>query len=407
MVPCCRSCEHPKLQPILSLGSTPLANSLLTESELYLPEQTYPLDLAFCENCSLVQITEVVPPEKLFSEYLYFSSFSETMVTHARDLSKQLIESRGLAPTSLVIEIASNDGYLLQHYKEAGIPVLGIEPAANIATVAIERGINTINDFFGESLARRLNDDKQFADVIHAHNVMAHVADLNGFMHGINLVLKNDGVAVIEVPYVRDMIEGVEFDTIYHEHLCYFSLSSVASLVKRHSMQVTDVERVPIHGGTLRIFIQKQGHESVSSRVSEMLATEMTLGMDRLEYYSNFATRVEKLKAELIDLLASLKREGNRIAVYGASAKGSTLLNYFGLGKDQLDYVVDRSTVKQGRYTPGTHLLIDSPERLLADQPDYVLLLTWNFADEILTQQSEYRGKGGRFIIPIPTLRVV
>ena len=407
MAPSCRSCEQPKLQPILSLGKTPLANSLLTESELNVPEETYPLDLVFCGSCSLVQITEVVPPEKLFSEYLYFSSFSDAMVAHARNLTQRLIETRSLNSTSLVIEIASNDGYLLQHYQQSGVPVLGIEPATNIASVAIERGIDTLNEFFGEALARRLNGESRFADVIHAHNVMAHVADLNGFIHGINQVLKDEGVAVIEVPYVRDMIEGVEFDTIYHEHLCYFSLSSVASLVKRHSMHVTDVEHVPIHGGTLRIFIQKEGHGSVSSRVSDVLANEKTLEMDRLAYYSNFATRVEKLKAELVQLLESLKQAGKSIVVYGASAKGSTLLNYFGLGKDQLDYVVDRSTVKQGRYTPGTHLLIDSPERLLIDQPDYVLLLTWNFADEILAQQAEYRSRGGQFIIPIPTLRVV
>lgn len=406
----CRSCGACGLKLILSLGHTPLANALLTSEQLGEPEETYPLDLAFCPACALVQITETVPPEKLFRDYFYLSSFSDTMLAHARELVGRLVPARSLGAQSLVMEVASNDGYLLQYYKGAGVPVLGVEPATNIARIAEEeRGVPTLCEFFGEDLARRLAAEGTRADVIHANNVLAHVADLNGFVRGLQMLLKDDGVAVIEAPYVREMIDGNEFDTIYHEHLCYFSLTALDTLFRRHRLVIRDVERMPIHGGSLRVFASKDDGRALDadSSAARMLEEEKAWGVGREEFYRGFGAKVEALREELRALLGGLKAEGKRVAVYGASAKGSTLLNYFGIGRETIEFVADRSTVKQGHYTPGTRLAISPPERLVAEMPDYVLLLTWNFAEEILAQQAEYRRRGGRFIIPIPEVRVV
>ena len=409
----CRSCGATGLKDILTLGRTPLANALLTSEQLSGSEATYPLDLVFCPACGLVQITETVPPERLFRQYLYFSSFSETMLRHAEEIAARLVRERGLGPQSLVAEVTSNDGYLLQFYRRAGVPVLGIEPAANVARVAEqERGVPTLCEFFGAGLAERLSAQGKRADVIHANNVLAHVADLNGVVRGFALLLKPGGGAVVEVPYVKEMIDRRAFDTIYHEHLCYFSLTALDRLFCRHGLAIRDVERLPIHGGTLRVFAGREADAgaargTASAAVGRLLAEEEAWGVRRGEFYRGFGEKVEHLRRELLALLGGLKAQGKRIAVYGASAKGSTLLNYFRLGRETLDFVADRSTVKQGYYTPGTHLLISPPERLLAEMPDYVLLLTWNFADEILAQQAEYRRRGGRFIIPIPEVRVV
>lgn len=401
----CRSCGSTELQNVLSLGRTPLANALLTAQQLDEPEETYPLELVFCTRCSLVQITETVSPEKLFRDYIYLSSFSDTMLRHAEALSTSLISSKHLDAQSLVVEVASNDGYLLRYYVNAGVPVLGIEPATNIARVADQSGVRTICDFFSEDLAVRLAGEGYQADVIHAHNVLAHVPDLNGFVRGFRKLLKADGVIVVEVPYVKDMIDHCEFDTVYHEHLSYFSLTALNALFTRNSLTIQNVERLPIHGGTLRVYA---GHDSSQHEsVVQLLSDEKDAGLGELNFYSDFGVKVERLRDELVTLLRSLKTHDKRIAVYGASAKGTTLLNYCGLGRETLDYVVDRSTVKQGLYTPGTHLKIHAPEKLLEDMPDYVLLLTWNFADEILEQQAEYRKRGGRFIVPVPQVRVV
>ena len=404
--PTCRSCGSPDLRAVLSLGRTPLANALLDADRLDRPEPTYPLDVAFCAGCSLVQLGETVPPEMLFRDYPYLSSFSDTMVAHAAALAGEIVGMGGLGPGSLVVEVASNDGYLLKAYRAAGVPVLGVEPAANVAKVAEAAGIPTRVEFFSRETADRLRSEGVVADVLHAHNVLAHVPDLNDFVAGVALLLAETGVAVVEVPYVRDLVDGCEFDTIYHEHVFYFSMHALAALFSRHGLAILDARRVPIHGGSLRIVAGRAevGHGPAARA---LLEEERALGMDQFAFYGEFAGRVEALKGELLGVLLQLKRGGKRLAAYGASAKGSTLLNAFGIGRETLEFVADRSSLKQGRWTPGSRLPILPPDALLERRPDVVLLLTWNFADEILAQQAEYRGQGGRFLVPVPTVRFV
>jgi SAM-dependent methyltransferase len=404
----CRSCGAGECEEVLSVGRTPLANALLTEDDLARPEARYPLDVVRCPACTLVQITETVPPEQLFRDYAYFSSFSDTMLAHAEALAKRLARERHLGASSLVIEVASNDGYLLRHYRDAGIRVLGIEPARNIARVAEERGIETISEFFDDTLGAALARDGRRADVIHAHNVLAHVPDLNGFVSGIARVLKPGGVAVIEAPYLKDLLDKLEFDTIYHEHLSYFSATALDRLLACHALRLYDVERVPIHGGSLRLFVcPQEAGTGPSAAVTSLLEAEEAWGVGRRASYAAFAARVERLRRDLVDVVRGLKAVGRSVAAYGAAAKGCTLLSYCGLGAADLDFVADRSPHKIGRYMPGARLRIEPPASLLERQPDYVLLLTWNFAEEILEQQAEYRARGGRFIIPLPEVRLV
>jgi SAM-dependent methyltransferase len=397
----CRGCDHVGLHPVLDLGRMPPSDRILTRAQLTQPERKFPLDVGFCPQCSLVQILETVPPEFLFGEdYMYFSSFSPAWLEHCRQNAFDLIERRQLGPASLVVELASNDGYLLKNFVERGVPVLGIDPAPRQAAAAEKIGVRTLNAFFTKELAAKLKAGGTQADVIIGSNVLAHVADTHGFVDGIHTLLKEDGVVAIEAPYVRDLVEHCEFDTIYHEHVCYFGVTSVSHLMRRHGLFLNDVRRLPTHGGSIRYYIGKQ--EAPTGTLQALLKEEHDLGIDTPAYYADFARRVQQVREDLASLVRGLRQEGKRIAAYGAAAKGSTMVNYVGLGSQLLDFVVDRNTYKHGTFMPGVHLPVRPVEALLDDQPDYCLILAWNFTDEIVEQQAEYRARGGRFIRPVP-----
>jgi SAM-dependent methyltransferase len=402
----CRSCGHADLESVLDLGTTALADRMLYESQLDEPEPAFPLETVFCPHCSLVQIVETVDPAVLFdADYPYFSSFSQYLLEHSRRNVEELIRRRRLTPGSFVIELASNDGYLLKNYVDHGIPVLGIDPVPALCAAAEKIGVPSVAEFFGLEIALKLAAAGKQADIIHANNVLAHVADTNGFVAGIAALLKDDGMAVIEFPYVRDLIDHCEFDTIYHEHLCYFSVTAVDHLLRRHGLYLNDCWRLPIHGGSLRLFIEK--NDAPLASVTDLLAEERQLGLDRIGYYREFRQRVETLKSDLLALLRGLKADGRRIVAYGAAAKGSTMINYVGIGREILDFVADRNVHKQGRYMPGRKIPIVAAERIRQEQPDYVLLLPWNLESEILAQEQAFRDAGGKFIIPVPTPHIV
>jgi SAM-dependent methyltransferase len=404
--PGCRSCGSPSLVPMLDLGVTPLADRLMNDKTLREPEPVCPLTVVMCRDCSLVQIRETVDPRVLFgADYPYYSSVSEGLLRHFAGTTAAARKRRPVVASSLVVELASNDGYLLKNYVQDGVPVLGIDPAPGPVEVARKRGVDTLHAFFTRELAAELANSGRQADILHANNVLAHVADTNGFVAGIALVLKEDGLAVIECPYVRDLVDHCEFDTIYHQHLCYFSVTALDALLGRHGLLLVDVERVAIHGGSLRLFVARQG--SPNAAVKAILAEERELGLDGPDYYESFAERVRTLRTRLRDLVGQLKADGARIVGYGAAAKACTLLAYTGIGADQLECLVDKSTFKQGWYFPGNHLPVRSPDWLLESQPEYTLILPWNFADEIISQQAEYRRRGGKFIIPVPDPVVV
>jgi len=395
----CRACGH-GIEPFLAFGNLPLANALVPIGPTV--EDRVQLTMTLCMNCGLVQLAETVDPARLFSHYLYMSSNSPAFLRHSQALTRRLINERFLGPDSRVIEIASNDGYLLQFYRDAGISVLGVEPAVNVCEVARQRGIETISEFFSPELAATLRADNRLADVVHANNVLAHVPNLRGFVAGLATILKPNGIVVIEFPYVRDLIENLQFDTVYHEHVCYFSLKPLVPLFARCGLDIFRVERIPVHGGSLRLFASAIGTEPPDASVTQMLDEERQWGAGDLAIYNRFADAVTAFRPTLRPFLAKLRATGKSIAAYGASAKGAILLNYCGVDHTLIDFVVDRSSVKQGFALPGVQVPIQAPDELLRRQPDFVLLLAWNFVNEIVEQQAEYLRRGGRFVLPLP-----
>jgi SAM-dependent methyltransferase len=403
----CRSCHGARLDVFLSLGALPLPDALLRPEDLDEPEARYPLDVAFCHDCTLVQLVGEVSASTMFVDnYLYFSSYSDQLLRHSRDHTLDLIEQRALGPDHLVVEVASNDGYLLRNFVEAGIPAIGVDPSPAPVAAARAAGIPTLEEFFGRAVADRLVAERGRADVIIANNVMAHVPDLEDFVGGLARLLAPEGVITVENAYVRDLIDHAEFDTIYHEHVCYYSCTSVDRLMARHGLFLNDVRHFPdLHGGTLRWYISAQPGRS--DALEGYLRDEAACGLTDVSYYAGFASETVRIRAELHALLTELRSNGSSIAAYGAAAKGTVLLNYVGIGTDLIDFVVDRNVHKHGRFMPGVHVPIVAPDRLLEAQPDYTLLLAWNFTDEIVAQQQEYIRRGGRFIRPVPAPRVL
>jgi SAM-dependent methyltransferase len=407
--PSCRFCAVPLCHTFVDLGMSPLCESYVPAERLSAMEPFYPLHVRICERCLLVQLEEFVAPDEIFTEYAYFSSYSDSWVEHARAYVDMAVERFRLGADSLVVELASNDGYLLQHVVERGIPAVGVEPAANVAAAAREWGIETVVEFFGRDLAARLVAEGRRADLLVANNVMAHVPDLNDFVGGMQPLLAPHGVVTIEVPHLVRLVQGNQFDTIYHEHFSYFSFLTARAVLEAHGLEVFDVEELATHGGSLRVYAQRRsgGRQPVSARVAALAGRERELGFDRLEGHSAFAPRVEETKWKLLEFLIARRREGKHVAGYGAPGKGNTLLNYCGIRTDLLDFTVDRNPYKQGQYLPGTHIPIRHPEALEQARPDFILILPWNLKDEIVSQLSYARAWGARCVVPIPEVEVL
>ncbi|MCX6771202.1 MAG: class I SAM-dependent methyltransferase [Candidatus Micrarchaeota archaeon] len=403
----CRICGSGKLHVFLRLGPTPLANSFIKPERIGDPEPSYPLDVCLCNECGLVQLNYVVPPEVMFKDYIYFSSTSATMRGHFAMLASEVLADFA-GKGSLVVEIASNDGVLLRNMLGKDVRILGVEPATNIALKANESGVRTLNDFFNSGCARKIRASEGPAKVVIANNVLAHVPDLKDFVTGVSSLLADDGVFIAEFPYLADLYSHLEFDTIYHEHLSYFSLKPIIRLFGQSGMELFDVKKQAVHGGTLRIYAQKKGgpRKASSGKIGGMLDEEKRLGLYGNEAYDKFASDVGTLRAELLALLRGLKKGGKKIAIYGAPAKGNTLLNYCKIGADLVEYAVDRSPYKQNHYTPGTHIMVYGPEKLDESKVDYLLILAWNMADEIMAQQASFKQSGGKFILPVPRPRI-
>ncbi len=386
---------------------SPLCESFLPADRLNDMEAFYPLHAMICSGCLLVQLPAFVTREHIFREYAYFSSFSETWLAHAEQYVETTIERFGLGPASHVVEVASNDGYLLQYFLRPAVPALGIEPARNVALTAREKGVPTISEFFGRDLARSVRDEHGAADLIVANNVLAQVPDLDDFVGGMKILLAEHGVVTIEFPHLLRLIEGNQFDTIYHEHFSYFSLYTAEIIFRKHGLWLFDVEELPTHGGSLRLFARhaEDGTRPISLRLQELRRREDSAGLTRLDGYASFAGKVEETKRKLLEFLIAARRAGKHVAGYGAPGKGNTLLNYCGIRTDLLEYTVDRNPYKHGKYLPGTHVPIHPPDRIRETQPDYVLILPWNFQEEIVRQMAFIRDWGGRFVVPIPEVR--
>jgi SAM-dependent methyltransferase len=408
-LPSCRFCAAPLRNTFVNLGMSPLCESYVPPERLGAMEPFYPLHARVCDHCLLVQLEEFVAPEEIFTEYAYFSSYSDSWVAHARDYVDAAVERFGLNADSLVVELASNDGYLLQHVVARGIPALGVEPAANVAEAARERGIDTVVEFFGRELADRLVAKGRGADLLVANNVLAHVPDLNDFVAGMERLVAPQGVITIEFPHLARLMAENQFDTIYHEHFSYFSFLTAQTVLRAHRLEVFDVEELATHGGSLRVYAQRRldGRHPVSTRVIELAGRERKLGLDRLEAYRVFEQRVVETKWALLEFLHQCRRAGKRVAGYGAPGKGNTLLNYCGIRTDLLEFTVDRNPYKQGQFLPGTHIPIRDPATLERARPDFILILPWNLTDEIVAQLSYARERGARFVVPIPKVRVL
>lgn len=405
----CRFCETPLTDLFVSLGTSPLSNAFLTPEQLEAGEMFFPLDVYVCPECFLVQLAEFESPAEIFGDYAYFSSYSTSWLEHAKRYVEHMTPLLGLGADSLVVEVASNDGYLLQYFAEGGVPVLGIEPAFTVAEAARAKGVPTVEAFFGLELATALRAEGKGADLIAGNNVFAHVPQLNDFVAGLELLLNPAGVVTLEFPHLLRLVDGLEFDTIYHEHFSYFSFLTAQRVLAAHGLVIFDVEELPTHGGSLRIYARHAADESrpVTPRVGELLERELAAGFGDLAAYRGFQARVDAAKRDLLKFLITAREEGKTVVGYGAPAKGNTLLNYCGVRRDLLDYTVDMSAYKQGRFLPGTRIPIYAPERLRETKPDYVLILPWNLTDEISRQHAYIAEWGGRFVVPLPSVRVL
>lgn len=404
----CRFCDAELSHVFADLGVSPLSNAFLHPEQLDLRESFYPLTVYVCAQCLLVQLPASETPENIFGDYAYFSSYSDSWLAHAREYCRAMIARLGLDAGTQVVEIASNDGYLLQYFLEAGIPVLGVEPAANVAAVAQEKGIETVVRFFGVETARDLASAGRKATLLLGNNVLAHVPELNDFVAGMKILLDAGGVITMEFPHLMRLIEGNQFDTIYHEHFSYFSLLAAQKIFLAHGLAIVDVDELPTHGGSLRIHA-RHAEETArpDGRVAALLEREREFGLDRIETYARFAEQVRKTKRELLSFLIRAKAEGKQVAGYGAPAKGNTLLNYCGIRTDFIDYTVDRSPHKQGLFLPGTRIPVYAPDRIRETKPDFILILPWNLKDEVIGQLADVRAWGGRFVVPIPHVEIV
>jgi SAM-dependent methyltransferase len=401
----CRICDNKGLTEIIDLGEMALANEFIDDVDD--EEAQYPLRLVWCSECYLVQIDEIVPPDELFSEYIYVSGTSKWLQNHFDELAANITNRYPITTDGSVVDIGSNDGTLLSRFQKRDLDVLGVEPATNIAELANKKGIETINEFFSSDVSTKIVDSYNSFELVTATNVFAHTHNVQDFVQGVYELLSDEGIFVIEVPYLIDLLEGTEFDTIYHEHLSYFAVHPLKKLFEDHGMKILNVERKTIHGGSIRLEAAKEtSSHSPKETVEEIILFEKEWGLDTFDSYQTFAENIHRLKSELVELLEQLKDEGNSIAGYGAAAKGNTLLNYYDIGTETIEFIADKNELKQGKYTPGSNIPVVAPDHIYEADPDYILILAWNFSEEIISQQEEFKEEGGKFIIPIPEVKI-